>query len=333
MASGELRSWRMISSQKSLDSVKSPHAPAHQTTCSQRRSRRRAGRGLALMLMALLAAVLPLSAQQLDILIIGSTHSYSDAGPAGLESGVVQEKAFNPTTIATRLQSILSQDTNITETVNVEFEDIYKTARMMVPIGGSGTPWDMQFRCFSLMQHFMWPDGKDTRMANLRGEGVHLGLHRALRRSLCDGQFPRRLCRGGEDDPGRDRQQRPSGATGAARASGRRTARASPPRQFNEIVASGWRLRRHHRVVPAGKAWDFLHIPGQQLQPSHAEGRISRRGRHLQQVLRPQREATSGYTYPSDGDNIADHVLAEVRSGRIDAPIQRHIHHGRTPSR
>ena len=50
----------------------------------------------------------------LDVLVIGSTNTYSERN----ESGVVQEKAFNPTAIGTQLQSILSQDSAISETAN-----------------------------------------------------------------------------------------------------------------------------------------------------------------------------------------------------------------------
>ena len=61
-----------------------------------------------------MVVVVPAQAE-LDVLVIGSTHSFSDRN----ESGVVQEKAFNPTTIGTHLQSILAQDSAISETVNV----------------------------------------------------------------------------------------------------------------------------------------------------------------------------------------------------------------------
>lgn len=122
--------------------------------------------GFAVALIVLVISA-NLHAQQLDVLVIGSTQSFSDTESGS--SSVVHEKAFNPTAIATNLQSVLSQDPAITETVNVQFENVYKTKGMIVPIGGSGSAWSFTFRCYSLAQHFMWPENKVTRMANLRG--------------------------------------------------------------------------------------------------------------------------------------------------------------------
>lgn len=101
----------------------------------------------------------------LDILIIGSTHSYSE----GAEAGVVHEKPFNPSGIATQLQSILAQDPAISETVNVVFEDVYKSKVLTTSITDTQF-WSRNFHSYSLAQYFMWPDGKDTRMSNLRGQ-------------------------------------------------------------------------------------------------------------------------------------------------------------------
>ena len=71
--------------------------------------------------------------QELNVLVIGSTHSFSEGG----ESGVVHEKPFNPAGIANHLQGILAQDPAITDTVNVVFEDIYKTKLLTVNYSGS----------------------------------------------------------------------------------------------------------------------------------------------------------------------------------------------------
>jgi len=125
----------------------------------------RAIAALALLLFA------NLSHADMNVLIVGSTQSFSDSESDA--SDVAHEKAFNPTDIATQLQSILSQDGAITGTVNVEFEDIYKAKPLVVPIGDGGADWPYTFRCYSLGQHFMWPENKATRMANLRGEGDH----------------------------------------------------------------------------------------------------------------------------------------------------------------
>jgi hypothetical protein len=80
------------------------------------------------------AALAPAPAQaSLDILIVGSTHSFSE----GNESGVLQEKPFNPTDIASELQSILENDSAIGETVNVIFDDIYKSETRYVRIAST----------------------------------------------------------------------------------------------------------------------------------------------------------------------------------------------------
>lgn len=58
--------------------------------------------------------------QELNVLVIGSTHSFSEGG----ESGVVHEKPFNPAGIATHLQNILAQDGR--GTVNFTMLDRYR---------------------------------------------------------------------------------------------------------------------------------------------------------------------------------------------------------------
>jgi hypothetical protein len=101
----------------------------------------------------------------LDILIIGSSHSFSETN----ESGVVHETAFDPTPIQTQLQSILTGDAAVTETVNVVFEDIYRTKVESTGWGGGGALQNFNYHCYSLAQYFMWPDGRTDRLANLRG--------------------------------------------------------------------------------------------------------------------------------------------------------------------
>jgi hypothetical protein len=66
-----------------------------------------------LALVALCISASKLSAQQRDVWVIGSTHSYSEGG----DSGMVHEKSSNLTTIVTRLHGILSTDPVIRQTV------------------------------------------------------------------------------------------------------------------------------------------------------------------------------------------------------------------------
>jgi hypothetical protein len=81
-----------------------------------------------IVLISLVFAPVALT-QELNVLVIGSTHSFSEEEIG--QSGVVHEKPFDPTAIATHLQGILSQDeliTDVTPTVNVVFDDIYFVA-------------------------------------------------------------------------------------------------------------------------------------------------------------------------------------------------------------
>ena len=102
----------------------------------------------------------------INILVLGSTHSYSETG----ESGVVHEKAFDPTGIADELQRILEADPVIPEAVNVAVEDVYTTKTLATAFGQSGDLRDFNYRSFSLAQYFMWPEGRDARLSMLRGE-------------------------------------------------------------------------------------------------------------------------------------------------------------------
>ena len=124
------------------------------------------GHAVAVLLIFLMA--LSTGHAALDILVIGSTHSYSESG----ETTVVHEKPFNPSAVASQLQSVLDQDPAISETVNVVFEDIYRSRTVGTAMGQTPATWNFEYRCYSLAQYFMWPEGKDARMSNLRGAGT-----------------------------------------------------------------------------------------------------------------------------------------------------------------
>ena len=244
----------------------------------------------------------------LDVLVIGSIHSFSE----GNESGVVQEKAFNPTSIATQLQSILSQDSAISETVNVEFEDIYKSKFLNTPIGGSGTLWSMEFHCYSLVQHFMWPEDKDARLANLRGEGDYVWDYIIL----CGdpyvmANFPGVYAEGVKMIH-HEISQSANPAQLILLAQWPENNSGFSANDFNEIV---------HRVgdsagvtvVPAGKAWDTY--TSQDSSSSHP----TPKGEYLAaasiySMLYDRSAKSSGYTFASDGDTIADHALASIQA-------------------
>lgn len=245
--------------------------------------------------------------QELNVLVIGSTHSFSEGG----ESGVVHEKPFNPTQIRNHLQSILAQDPAITETVNVVFEDIYKTKMLTVNYSGSSI-YDFTSRCYSLAQHFMWPEGETTRLANLRGEGDYVWDYIVL----CNdpyimANFPGMIAEGVKLI-----QEEVAKSANPAQvvllAQWPENSSTFTANQFNEIA---------HRVggsagitvVPAGKAWDSYN--SQDTSSNHP----TPRGEYLAAAaiyskLFDRSAKTSSYDFPSVGDAIADHALSVVQA-------------------
>lgn len=244
----------------------------------------------------------------LDVLVIGSTHSYSERN----ESGVVQEKAFNPTSIAMHLQSILSQDSAIAETVNVEFEDIYKNKFLNTPVGGQGTLWNLQFHCYSLIQHFMWPEDKDTRLANLRGEGDHVWDYIIL----CGdpyvmANFPGIYAEGVQMIH-HEISQSANPAQVILLAQWPENSSGFSANDFNEIV---YRVGDSGglTVVPAGKVWDAY--SSQDTSSSHP----TPKGEYLAaasiySTIYDRSAKTSDFTFATDGDVIADHALSIVQA-------------------
>jgi hypothetical protein len=123
---------------------------------------------LALLLLVLLAGGVR---ADLDILVLGSSHSYSEnARP----SGMAKEKPFDMSAVADELRKILSKDRAIREKVNVVFQDTHLEKVVHTDVAGWKTP---QFRCkqtqykaHTLAQYYLWPDGKDKRYENLRGK-------------------------------------------------------------------------------------------------------------------------------------------------------------------
>ncbi len=238
----------------------------------------------------------------LDILIIGSTHSYSEGG----ETGVVHEKPFNPSGIATQLQSILAQDPAISETVNVVFEDAYKNKVLTTAITDTQF-WSRNFHSYSLAQYFMWPDGKDTRMSNLRGQnGTAWDYIIVCEDPYVMANFPGMYAEGIKMI-----QSEVSKGTAQLVLLGQWPENSSgfTATQFNEIV---------HRVadsgslaaVPAGKAWSSF--SAQDTNAAHP----TPKGQYLAAAsiyskLFNRNASTSGYTYD---DTIADHAMSVVQA-------------------
>jgi hypothetical protein len=245
----------------------------------------------------------------LNVLVIGSTHSFSEGG----ENDVVHEKPFTPTTIATHLQGILSQDPALSGTVKVFFEDVFKTKTNRVQTSGSGIN-DVTAHCYSLAQHFMWPDEKVTRLANLRGEaGTQWDYIVICNDPYIMANFPGMYAEGVKLIQ-KEVAQSSNAITPQVilMAQWPENSSSFTADDFNEVahrVGSSSGLT----VVPAGKAWDSY--TSQDTNAAHP----TPRGEYLAAAsiyskLYSRSAKTSRYSYASDGDNIADHALSVVQA-------------------
>lgn len=97
---------------------------------------------------------------ELNILILGTSKSINNSS-----------EAFSPTTIASELSSILSEDVNNTATAYVEAEDIYHSKDVSVALGSGGTEYNYMHYSHSLVQYYYWPEGMEARMDKLSGKG------------------------------------------------------------------------------------------------------------------------------------------------------------------
>jgi hypothetical protein len=245
--------------------------------------------------------------QQLNILVIGSTRSFSE----GNESGVLPQKPYNPAGIAAHLQGILAQDSAITENVHVEFEDIYKTKTQTVNYSGSNI-YDFTSHCYSLAQHYFWPDGKSARLAKLRGEGTHVWDYIVLCQDpYIMANFPGMVAEGVKLIQS-EVLKSAHPAQLVLLAQWPENSSTFTANQFNEIshrVGNSAGLA----VVPAGKAWSSF--TSQDTSTSHP----TPRGEYLAAAavyskLFNRSASTSGYDYPVVGDAIADHARSVVQA-------------------
>lgn len=240
----------------------------------------------------------------LDILIVGSTHSFSE----GNEAGVLAEKAFNPGAVASELQSILANDPAVnTQAVNVVFEDIYTNKTMSVWVD-SATSYTFNRRCYSLAQWYMWPEGLDARRANLRGVTTPWDYVIVISDPYILANFPGMYAEGvkmlidevkaGTAEPILFAQWPENSSSNTASL-------------FNEIV---YRVGDSAavRVVPGGKAWDAL--TPQDSSTSHpTPNGAYLAAASIYSTIYSNSAAASAYTYPTDGDAIADHAFSVVQ--------------------
>jgi hypothetical protein len=254
------------------------------------------------------------SADDIDILVIGSSSSFSVGRTSSTtESGTVREQIFNPSGIANQLLSILTNDPAVTGAVNVQFEDIFKTKTHNVDYSGSNN-WSVTNRCHSLAQHFMWPEGKAARLANFRGEGNHQWDYIVL---CFDpyilGNFPGMVAEG-------------------VKLIQQEVAKSAHPAQillfaqwpwensifsvddYNEVVQRVG-ASAGLPVVPAGKAWGS-YTPKDSVSNNT---RPTPKGAYLGAAsiyskIFDRSAKSSAYTFAADGNNIADHALAVVQA-------------------
>ena len=290
---------------------------------------------IALALITVMVASPQLFAQQLNILVLGSTHSYSEREIG--QAGVAHEKPFNPGGIASQLQSILAQDAAIAGTVNVTFEDIFKTKQIDTTVGSAATIWDLTYYSYSLIQHFMWPEGKDVRLADLRGEGTVAWDYIVL----CEdpyimANFPGMFAEGVKMIQN-EVAKSASPAQVILLAQWPENSSGFSAGDFNEVV---YRVGDSAGlpVVPSGKAWDAF--TGQDTASAHP----TPKGEYLAASAIYSRifdrsAATSAYTYNPGGDAIANHAFSVVQANdgvaqyagkyTIENPFQMKYYRGR----
>ncbi len=118
------------------------------------------------ILSALLASAANLPGA-VNILVIGSTHSYTE----GEQRGAANPETLDAKAIADRLARILANDTTIKGGTNVVFEEVFRKRMLPTAVGGGAKLMNMEYRCHSLAQYYFWPDGRAKRLANLAGRG------------------------------------------------------------------------------------------------------------------------------------------------------------------
>ena len=245
----------------------------------------------------------------LNILILGSDRSFSEGG----ENGVVHEKPFNPAGIASHLKEIIDQHELITDSVNVVHDSIYKEKNQVVNYSGSST-YSFTSRCYSLAQHYMWPEGKDARLADLQGEGDTEWDYIVLSFDpYILANFPGMVAEGVKliQDAV---SQSANPAQVVLLAQWPENSSTFNADDFNEVV---YRVgdSADLPVVPAGKAWDSM--PSQDTNAAHP----TPKGEYLAAAaiyswLYDNSASSSNYTYvdASTTSAIADHALSVVQA-------------------
>ena len=173
---------------------------------------------------------------------------------------------------------------------------------------------DFTSHCYSLAQHFMWPDGKATRLANLRGEGSPVWDYIVLCNDpYITANFPGMVAEGVKLIKEEVCLRAPIPRRSCCWRNGRKAARPFTATQFNEIahrVGSSAGIT----VVPARKGLGQLQLEGHEFKPSHTERGEYLAAASIYSKLFNRSAKTSAYDYPSVGDAIADHALSVIQA-------------------
>lgn len=96
-----------------------------------------------------------------NVLVVASTRPYfGQPGASSLdEAGIVA-----------LVKERLAADKKMQGDINIVFEDVFRTKQLETAVGQKGSIWQTTYRCHSLAQWYFWPEGREDRMANLKGE-------------------------------------------------------------------------------------------------------------------------------------------------------------------
>lgn len=113
---------------------------------------------IAILLVAQFEAV----ASTKEILVIGSSKVYDEVKGINEVSG---------DSLLKTLRSLAPRELKIRGRSKLTFLDIYNSKTLDTAYGGRGNPVSFEYHCHSLTQWFFWPEGRDERIKNLKGQG------------------------------------------------------------------------------------------------------------------------------------------------------------------
>jgi hypothetical protein len=119
---------------------------------------------LFLMITLPLGVILPIQLQAgVNVLLIGSSYHFDQ------KEGGKQGKRLDPKSVAEELEKILNKGKRDGSS-KVVFEDIYRTKETPIALGAGGKLVPTEFHCHSLAQYYFWPEGREARLKQLKGE-------------------------------------------------------------------------------------------------------------------------------------------------------------------